>query len=173
MQAACKEVPLELAPYTPGLAFIVVSKRINTRFFGMGHGPPSNPRCGTVVDNTVTLSERYDFFLVSQKVTQGTVSPTSFNIVEDSSAISPDIQQRLAYALTHLYYNWPVILIFVLLSEYLLIVFLYPLGYSARACPNPVRPQIGLPCGRVHHANSARTPLLASVLPLRLEKTNE
>ena len=51
--------------------------------------------------------------------------------------------------------------------------FLYPLGYSARACHNPVRPQIGLPCGRVHHANSARTPLLASVLPLRLEKTNE
>ena len=74
----------------------------------MGRGPPSNPRCGTVVDNTVTLSERYDFFLVSQKVTQGTVSPTSFNVVDDSSAIPPDIQQRLAYALTHLYYNWPV-----------------------------------------------------------------
>ena len=107
VQAACKEVPPKLAPYTPGLAFIVVSKRINTRFFGMGHGPPS-----------------YQFFLVSQKVTQGTVSPTSFKVVEDSSSISPEIQQRLAYALTHLYYNWPVIF-FVLLNEYLSIVICF------------------------------------------------
>jgi len=108
VRKACDDVPPNVVPdYNPGIAFIVVSKRINTRFFQMGRGPPSNPRCGTVVDNTVTLSERYDFFLVSQKVTQGTVSPTSFNVVDDSSAISPDIQQRLAYALTHLYYNWP------------------------------------------------------------------
>jgi hypothetical protein len=67
-----------------------------------------NPVCGTVVDSKVTLQERYDFFLVSQKVTQGTVSPTSYNIIEDDTGISPDIHQRLAYALTHLYYNWPV-----------------------------------------------------------------
>ena len=123
MQAACKEVPHSLAPYTPGIVLIVVSKRIDTRFFGVGRGgQPSNLCCGTVVDNTVTLSERYDFFLVSQKVTQGTVSPTSFNVVEDSSEISPDIQQRLAYALTHLYYNWPVIFIYIFL---ILIICLY------------------------------------------------
>ena len=74
----------------------------------MGGRSPSNPICGTVVDSKVTLQERYDFFLVSQKVTQGTVSPTSYNIIEDNTGISPDIHQRLAYALTHLYYNWPV-----------------------------------------------------------------
>lgn len=68
--------------------------------------------CGTVVDNTVTLNERYDFFLVSQKVTQGTVSPTSYNVVEDDTGIPPDVHQKLAYALTHLYYNWPVFIIY-------------------------------------------------------------
>ncbi|XP_057371400.1 piwi-like protein Siwi [Daphnia carinata] len=93
--------------YNPPVAFIVVSKRINTRFFNMDGRQPSNPVCGTVVDNKVTLQERFDFFLVSQKVTQGTVSPTSYNIVEDQTGITPDIHQRLAYALTHLYYNWP------------------------------------------------------------------
>ncbi|EFX88764.1 Piwi/Aubergine-like protein [Daphnia pulex] len=96
-----------IAQYNPSIAFIVVSKRINTRFFQMSGRSPMNPVCGTVVDSKVTLQERYDFFLVSQKVTQGTVSPTSYNIIEDDTGINPDIHQRLAYALTHLYYNWP------------------------------------------------------------------
>ena len=57
------------------------------------NGKPSNPPSGTVVDSDVTLPERfvlcsfalfifvdillrYDFFLVSQSVNQGTVNPT-------------------------------------------------------------------------------------------------
>lgn len=51
---------------------------------------------------------RYDFFLVSQSVRQGTVSPTHYNVIEDSSGLTPDHFQRLTYKLTHLYYNWPV-----------------------------------------------------------------
>ncbi|XP_046643892.1 piwi-like protein Siwi [Daphnia pulicaria] len=113
LKEACREAGIRTAglrgttEYTPSIAFIVVSKRINTRFFQMSGRSPMNPVCGTVVDSKVTLQERYDFFLVSQKVTQGTVSPTSYNIIEDDTGISPDIHQRLAYALTHLYYNWP------------------------------------------------------------------
>lgn len=41
----------------PKFAFIIVSKRINTRFFNSG-SRPQNPFSGTVVDNTVTLPER-------------------------------------------------------------------------------------------------------------------
>lgn len=110
-QEACREAGSKtgLPNYNPGIAFIVVSKRINTRFFKMDGRGPSNPSCGTVVDNKVTLNERFDFFLISQKVTQGTVSPTSYNVVEDTTGTPPDIHQRLAYALTHLYYNWAVI----------------------------------------------------------------
>ena len=37
--------------------YIIVSKRINTRFFRM-NGPPTNPPSGTVVDDVVTLPER-------------------------------------------------------------------------------------------------------------------
>ena len=54
-----------------------------------------------------TLPERYDFFLISQSVRQGTVNPTSYNVVEDSSALTPGQMQQLTYKLTHLYYNWP------------------------------------------------------------------
>ena len=50
---------------------------------------------------------RYDFFLVSQSVRQGTVNPTSYNMVRDTSGLKPEHLQKLTYKLTHLYYNWP------------------------------------------------------------------
>lgn len=93
---------------SPQLAFILVSKRINTRFFQDNNGGrPTNPPSGSVVDDVVTLPERYDFFLISQSVRQGTVNPTHYNIIENTTQFSPDHFQRLTYKLTHLYYNWP------------------------------------------------------------------
>ncbi|KAK9886691.1 hypothetical protein WA026_017610 [Henosepilachna vigintioctopunctata] len=84
------------------LAFIVVSKRINTRIFHQDKNPPP----GTVVDNTITLPERYDFFIVSQCVNQGTVSPTSYNVIYDTISLPPDHLQILAYKMCHMYFNW-------------------------------------------------------------------
>lgn len=95
--------------FSPRFSFIVVSKRINTRLFAQGaqSGTPINPPPGTVCDDVITLPERYDFYLVSQKVLQGTVTPTSYNILEDiNSNLDADRHQRLAYKLTYLYYNW-------------------------------------------------------------------
>ena len=71
------------------------------------NGQPSNPPSGTVVDDVVTLPERYDFFLVSQSVRQGTVNPTSYNIIENDTQLRPEHFQKLTYKLCHLYYNWP------------------------------------------------------------------
>lgn len=48
----------------------------------------------------------YDFFLVSQSVRQGTVAPTSYNVVHDTSGFMPDQLQIFTYKQTHLYYNW-------------------------------------------------------------------
>ena len=95
----------------PKLLFIVVSKRINARFFEVPHGKGPNaetvnPKAGTVIDDVVTQPERYDFYLISQNVREGTVSPTSYNILEDTIGWSPDRIQLLTYKMTHLYYNW-------------------------------------------------------------------
>ena len=38
---------------------------------------------------------------------QGTVNPTSYNVVKDTSGLLPKHIQALTYKLTHLYYNWP------------------------------------------------------------------
>ena len=125
IQSAFKMVDVN---YNPNLAFTVVKKRGNARFFAKAGGNLINPPCGTVIDNTVTRNEwfgfinlmvifkimfikklkRYDFYLISQVVTQGTVNPTHYNIVYDSMGLKPDIHQKLAYKLTHMYYNWPV-----------------------------------------------------------------
>lgn len=47
------EQPLELA-------FIIVTKKINARIFNGDR----NPDCGTVVDNTITLDERYTISII-------------------------------------------------------------------------------------------------------------
>ncbi|KAG5672135.1 hypothetical protein PVAND_002289 [Polypedilum vanderplanki] len=91
----------------PKFAFVIVSKRINTRFFEIHQqGQYENPVPGTVIDNTITLPQRYEFFLVSQTVRQGTVSPTNYNIIFDTFGLQPDRLQHFTYKMTHLYYNW-------------------------------------------------------------------
>nr|CAI5824559.1 unnamed protein product [Callosobruchus analis] len=48
----------------------------------------------------------YDFFVISQCVKQGTVSPTSYNVLYDNMGLPPDRMQIMAYKLCHMYYNW-------------------------------------------------------------------
>ncbi|XP_068460923.1 piwi-like protein 1 [Clinocottus analis] len=92
--------------YTPKLSVVVVKKRINSRFFAAMNGNVTNPPPGTVVDSDVTRPEWYDFYIVSQAVRNGSVSPTHYNVVYDTSGLKPDHMQRLTYKLCHMYYNW-------------------------------------------------------------------
>lgn len=90
---------------------VVVKKRINSRFFARGTGKDGgvvNPMPGTVIDTVATRAESYDFFLISQSVNQGTVTPTHYNVIWDTSNMIPDHIQRVTYKMCHLYYNWPV-----------------------------------------------------------------
>ncbi|BFZ03166.1 hypothetical protein BsWGS_06204 [Bradybaena similaris] len=94
--------------YTPQCTTVCVQKRINTRIYKREKdGEMVNPPPGTVVDHTVTRRDRYDFFIVSQHVRQGTVSPTHYIVVDDGMGLQPGLMQRLTYKMTHLYYNWP------------------------------------------------------------------
>ena len=59
-----------------------------------------------MISNLLLFLGRYDFYLVSQSVRQGTASPTSYNIIEDTLRIGAAKMQMLTYRFTHLYYNW-------------------------------------------------------------------
>lgn len=79
---------------------------IDKHFFLQREGL-ENPIPGTVVDSCITRRNYYDFFLVPQNVRQGTVTPTHYIVIHDTSKIETDHMQRLTYKLCHLYYNWP------------------------------------------------------------------
>ena len=78
------------------------------RFFATQNGAQNvtNPQGGTVVDDVVTHPNRHDFYLVSQQCTQGTVNPTSYNIIHDEIRMPAERNQRVAYILSHHYYNY-------------------------------------------------------------------
>ncbi|KAG8178643.1 hypothetical protein JTE90_010554 [Oedothorax gibbosus] len=97
--------------YSPQLTVVVVQKRINTRMYGVeqqgNRKMLKNPAPGTILDHTVTRKGWYDFFLISQHVRQGTVTPTHYVVIHDSSNLKPEYVQRISFKMTHLYYNWP------------------------------------------------------------------
>ncbi|XP_046398495.1 piwi-like protein Ago3 [Ischnura elegans] len=93
--------------YKPQLTVLIVQKRINTRIFSIEKNELTNPKPGTIVDNAVTRRNWEDFFLVSQSVREGTVTPTHYIILHDSSEMKIDHIQRLTYKLCFMYYNWP------------------------------------------------------------------
>ncbi|KAJ6632990.1 Protein piwi, partial [Pseudolycoriella hygida] len=85
------------------LVYIITTKKISTRIFSFDE---RNPPPGTVVDDVITLPESNDFFLCAQTVRQGTVTPTRYNVLYNSSDLTPDRLQQLTYKQCHLYYNW-------------------------------------------------------------------
>eukprot|EP00116_Pleurobrachia_bachei_P014866 sb/3475128/ len=101
--------PYNLLPWIE-LVFTVVSKRIQQRFFQTNPNQNlnclTNPPSGTVVDNVVTRSNLFDFFLVPQSVERGTVTPVHYNVLEFNTTITADHLQKIAYKLSFAYWNW-------------------------------------------------------------------
>ena len=58
----------------------MVSKRISARFFHPANNKILNPPSGTVVDDVVTLPERYDFYLISQVIHYNKIFPKNVNV---------------------------------------------------------------------------------------------
>lgn len=93
---------------TSRVSVICVNKRIITRFFSTEKDRLGNPMSGTVVNTDVVSNNVAQFFLVSQSTTQGTVSPTSYDVIMKNEQWDLIHYQKLTYKLCHLYYNWTV-----------------------------------------------------------------
>lgn len=55
----------EYGDSAPKLAYIVVTKRINDRFFTQGHRGLSNPEGGLIINSSVTSPTIFDFYMVA------------------------------------------------------------------------------------------------------------
>ena len=96
----------EYSTQAPKLLFVVVTKRISDRFAVSNGGKLGNPEGGIAVLDDVVKSERANFYLVAQKVTQGTASPTHYEVVYNDTAIKLEELVELAYQFTFGYSNW-------------------------------------------------------------------
>jgi len=100
------------ASYRPNFIQIVVQKRISERFFAKNKQGLLNPLQGTVVCEE-TVSEKYwDFYLVAQKVTQGSCTPSKYTVLYNNTNLrffinfsESDIIE-LTYGQCANYYNW-------------------------------------------------------------------
>lgn len=85
----------------------MVQTQVITKLFKVQGQDYVNPLPGTVLDHTVMRHDWYDFLIVPMESTMSTIKPTYFNVVLDTSSFTPDVLQRISYAMTFMYYNWP------------------------------------------------------------------
>ena len=98
--------------YKCKLMEIIVQKKINERFFQETNRGLTNPSSGTVILEGAVSPKFWDFYLVAQKVTQGTCTPTKYTVVYNTTDIGLSFnssEQELAdltFTQCFNYYNW-------------------------------------------------------------------
>ena len=96
----------------PKLAYIVVNKKINDRFFVEGYNKKIkrrgliNPNGGLIIHSKVVNNEGFDYFMVAQNVNRGTATPVHFEVLYNDTGLAADSFYELTYYQTFNYYNW-------------------------------------------------------------------
>ena len=90
----------------PLLTVLLVTKRIDDRFANKSNNNLINPDNGLLVADTVTKLNRASFFLIAQKVTQGTANPSNYEIIYDENSFDLGVLSKLTHDLTWNYFNW-------------------------------------------------------------------
>ena len=105
MKSAIEEIQEKIE-----LIVICVNKMINHKFY-MGDNLMSNPNNfrnpmqGTLIVDP-SINQKNDFYLISQKSTQGIAKPTHYYVFgEVNDQLMKNIYQ-ITYKLSYLYYNW-------------------------------------------------------------------
>ena len=89
------------------LLYLCVNKRMEDRFFVKNGGKKVyNPNGGLIITSRVTQKNRFDFFMVAQKVTQGCATPTHYFAIFNDTGLAADEIYSLTYYQTFNYFNW-------------------------------------------------------------------
>jgi len=92
----------------PKITYIFLTKKINTKlfFFNSQKNDFDNCQPGTIVDEAICDPEFNDFYLISQKASQGVAQPTHYYLAYDEANVNMNDVYNLIYKLSYLYYNW-------------------------------------------------------------------
>lgn len=84
------------------MVFVIVDKDDPARFFVNKDSPPP----GTVVDRSVTTLDRFDFFLIAEKVSKTEIAtPIYYHVIENSMRECADEVQRITYDQCHMNFS--------------------------------------------------------------------
>ena len=103
--------------YTPMICVIAVNTKTDLKFFQQcpsthnvkcnSTNMYTNPEKGTVIDDDIIInSNRFEFYLQSQYVNQGTASPVHFTVLYDTTSIPLEVLENITYKQTYYYWNW-------------------------------------------------------------------
>ena len=95
--------------------YVLVNKKPSLKFFekdtynkknrNNDKGIYDNPESGLLIYDKLINSDKFEFYIQPQKVTQGTATPTCFQ-VEYGNMNCPEILPKLTFVLCFLYSNW-------------------------------------------------------------------
>ena len=92
IESACKPMYEREHRTQPKISYVVCGNGHHTRFYQTQDGGMNNDyhKLGTVVDRTVTMERRWDFFLAAQGGNLGTAKPARYAVVQDRISIGVD-----------------------------------------------------------------------------------
>lgn len=86
---------------------MIANTKINTRFYGVRNQTELvNPNSGSVMIDSLSSENLYDFHLAAQYVSQGTCTPTLFRVAYDNSKMSQEALISFTFEQCFNYYNW-------------------------------------------------------------------
>ena len=86
------------------LTCVMVNLRNSERFFSAGQEARNVPP-GTLINSKV-VSKHYDFFIVSQQSTKGSIVPNHYKVIHTNSKLEEGHLQELIYSQCFNYANW-------------------------------------------------------------------
>lgn len=87
------------------LAVIMVNLRNSERFFSIQGSDIKNAYPGTLISSCV-VSKNYDFFIVSQQSTRGSVVPNHYKVIFNTCKFEEGHLQELIFSQCFNYSNW-------------------------------------------------------------------
>ena len=98
----------------PEVVCVVINKKINSRYFSIETHKQnqkftskiSNPDSGSIILDSLSVDDSYDFHLAAQKVTQGSCTPTLFKVAYDTSKMPQEALINFTFEQCFNYYNW-------------------------------------------------------------------
>lgn len=88
------------------ITYLTSNKKTNVKLFFEDNHELNNCPPGTVIEKEITTENFKDFYLISQKTTQGVSQPTHYYIAYQDKPVNEKDVYMLVYKLCYLYYNW-------------------------------------------------------------------